>query len=624
VAISTTLHPIFIVAPPRSGGLLLASALSRAPGVLAVGDVELFESTGEFQLGDRLDCEAASPKAIEEAVAAATALVDAASAENGDQAEGEVRPLFTAPRNALRVAFLAKAFPDARFVYVYREPEASISAMQAAWESGEIVTHPDLPDWSGQPWSGPLVPGWEELRGKDLSEIVARQWAAITEILLGDLEQLDPGRWAVTDHTALVVDPKTHVDRVCEFLGFEPSEEVTAPLRMVREELQAADQRLRQGPTPAVEHVREQATQLVEKARELFAEGPDTHAPVMAAADSPFRSVYSAGMRELVGRLDGSVLVSTYQTGKLICLREQGGTVNTHFRNFDKPMGLAVHEGRFALGGRTEVWDFRDMPEAAPRVEPPNTHDACFLPRNRHVTGDIGIHEVAFAQGELWLCATAFSCLGTLDAQHSFVPRWKPDFISELDPGDRCHLNGMCVVDDEVRYVSALGQSDEPGGWRENKARGGVILEVPSSDVIFEGLSMPHSPRWYNGKLWFLESGEGGLCVGDVETGEWETVAELPGFTRGLAFVGGLALVGLSQIRETATFGGLPLTERLDLKERLCGVWAVEPDSGETLGFLRFEELVQEVFEVAILPGKQFPEIAEPGSTATSQSFALP
>ncbi|MGZ5340792.1 MAG: TIGR03032 family protein, partial [Solirubrobacterales bacterium] len=491
-------------------------------------------------------------------------------------------------------------------------------------ESGEMVSHPDLPDWRGQPWSGPLIPGWEELRGKDLSEIVARQWAVITEILLGDLEQLDAGRWAVTDHTALLVDPATHVDRVCEFLGIEPSEEITAPLRMVREELQTADRRIRQGPSPAIEHVRPKAIELEQKTRELFAEAPGEHAPVMQSADSPLRSVYSGGMRELVARLDGSVLVSTYQTGKLICLRGQDGTVNTHFRNFDKPMGLAVHQGRFALGGRTEVWDFRDLPEAAPKVEPAGTHDACYLPRNRHVTGDIAVHEIGFAQGELWLVATAFSCLGTLDANHSFVPRWKPDFISELVPGDRCHLNGLCVVDDEVRYVTALGQTDEPGGWRENKARGGVLLEVPSSEVIVEGLSMPHSPRWRDGRLWFLESGEGGLCVADLDELSWETVAELPGFTRGLAFAGDIALVGLTQIRETATFGGLPLTERLDQDERLCGVWAIDTASGESLGFLRFEELVQEVFDVAILPGVRFPEIAEPGSTAASQSFSLP
>ena len=66
---------------------------------------------------------------------------------------------------------------------------------------------------------------------------------------------------------------------------------------------------------------------------------------------------------------------------------------------------------------------------------------------------------------------------------------------------------------------------------------------------------MPHSPRWHDGRLWLLESGHGALSVADLDTGTWETVAELPGFTRGLVFAGPLAFVGLSQIRESSTFG---------------------------------------------------------------------
>jgi uncharacterized protein (TIGR03032 family) len=610
-------HPIFIVSPPRSGGLLLASALARAPELRAANESDALDPpglSGEGPAGDRLDASDAGPEQITHAREAHATLAKA----------GPGRLLFSAPKHALRVPYLFAAFPDARFIYVHRDPEPAISAMQQAWEAGENLRDPGPPDWTGNPWSGPLIPGWEELRGTELQEIVARQWAVIAETVLADLEALPADSWAVTDHTALLVDPKTHVDRICDFLGVAPSEEITAPLRLVREELQIADRRVRQGPSTAVEHVRRDANQVVEKVRELFAEDPDRHQRAMPAADSPLRSVHTAGMRELIRLLDGSLLVSTYQTGKLICARDQNGTLNTHFRNFDKPMGLAMAPGRFALGGRTEVWDFRDLPEAAPRVEPAGTHDACFLPRNRHVTGDIAIHEMAFAKGELWICATAFSCLATLDAEHSFVPRWKPDFITDLAAGDRCHLNGMCVVDDEVKFVSALGTSNEPGGWRENKAGGGVILDVPSSEVIVDGLAMPHSPRWHDGRLWFLESGEGGLCVADLETAEWETVAELPGFTRGLAFIDEIALVGLSQIRETATFGGLPITQRLDESERLCGVWAIDTTNGKTLGFLRFEELVQEVFDVAVIPGKNFPEIAEPGSTATMGSFALP
>ena len=178
------------------------------------------------------------------------------------------------------------------------------------------------------------------------------------------------------------------------------------------------------------------------------------------------------------------------------------------------------------------------------------------------------------------------------------------------------------MIDDEPRYVTALGETDVAGGWRENKASGGVLIDIESGETVLRGLSMPHSPRWYDGRMWVLESGKGTISVADLDAGTVETVAELPGFTRGLLFAGGLAFIGLSQVRETATFGGLPLMERLD--ERLCGVWAVNPQSGQIVGFLRFEELVQEVFDVELLAGVRYPEIAEEGSDAATNSFMLP
>jgi uncharacterized protein (TIGR03032 family) len=334
-------------------------------------------------------------------------------------------------------------------------------------------------------------------------------------------------------------------------------------------------------------------------------------------------SVSTASFGQALAAAGSSLLVSTYQTHKLVCARMPAeGGLNTHFRNVDKPMGIAVAPGRVALGTRSEVWDLRDMPEAAAKLEPAGTHDACYLPRNRHVTGDIAVHDLAFASGELWLVATAFSCLATLDADHSFVPRWAPPFITSLAPEDRCHLNGMAVVGDRVAYVTALGRTDEAGGWREGKANGGVLVDVASSEVVAQGLSMPHSPRWHAGRLWLLESGRGSLCTIDVASGAVNTVCELPGFTRGLAFAGDVAFVGLSQIRESSTFGDLPLTHRL--RERQCGVWMVDLRTGEIAGFLRFEDLVQEIFDVAVLPGVRFPEIAEPTGPTVESSFVLP
>ncbi|MEA2293363.1 MAG: hypothetical protein QOE86_1002 [Solirubrobacteraceae bacterium] len=514
-------------------------------------------------------------------------------------------------RLALRVPFLAAAFGGARFVLVAREPEDAVPEMLAAWRAGTAVSFPALPGWDGA-WSLPLIPGWRDLRGEPAEDVVAEQWRAITELLLDDLEAVGADRWAVTHHAQLLADPRRELRRLCAFLGLRYDQALLTPLEHARR-LRGDDPPA--GEAPAVTRA------AAARVRDLLATGA-APAPRRTRHTSPFRSVSTASLLERLRGLGSSLLVSTYQSNRLIVARERDGRLNTHFRTFDKPMGLALGPGRFSLGTRTEVWDFRDLPAAAPKVEPRGTHDACYLPRHRHVTGDIAVHELAFAGGELWLTATGFSCLTTLDADHSFVPRWMPPFVSAVGPGDRCHLNGMAVVDDRVRYVTALGTTDEPGAWRARKADGGVLVDVPSGEIVAAGLSMPHSPRWHDGRLYVLESGRGELCEIDRATGASTTVAELPGFTRGLTFAGRTAFVGLSQIRESSTFGDLPLTRRL--QERLCGVWMVDLDRGEVSGFLRFDDLVQEVFDIALLRGKRFPEVAEPDGPLVAGSYVVP
>jgi uncharacterized protein (TIGR03032 family) len=622
-------RPVFVVAPPRSGGTALFRSLGRAPGVFSSSGAVLdsiFELQPENREWDsnRLTAADIQPRAVEDLRGRLKgSLVDSSGNRPGIDATG-LRWVDGQPRNALRVPFLARIAPDCQFVYIHRDPAETIPAMLRVWEDGRRVAYTQLPDWEGPPWSLPLVPGWRELSGRPLPEIVTEQWIRLTGTLLDDLEALPPERWCVTDFKSLLNDPQRELERIGEFVAIEASEDVTRPLRSLRDQLAVSDaDDAREVPEALVE-LMPRTEKLAERSRELLARPttPPRSAKWSAPADSPLRSVYTQSFPEFLNQLGSSLLVSTYQTGKLICARYDGGQLNTHFRDFPRPMGLAVAPGRIAIGTRAEVLDYRDFPAVAAKVEPQGKHDACFLPRNKHFTGDIRIHEVEFAQGELWLVATNFSCLATLDAQHSFIPRWKPPFISQLTAEDRCHLNGLCVIDDEPRYVTALGETDVAGGWRDNKASGGVLIDIESGETVLRGLSMPHSPRWYDDRMWVLESGKGTISVADLDTGTVETVAELPGFTRGLLFAGGLAFIGLSQVRETATFGGLPLMERLD--ERLCGVWAVNPVTGQIAGFLRFEELVQEVFDVELLAGVRYPEIAEEGSDAATNSFMLP
>jgi uncharacterized protein (TIGR03032 family) len=178
------------------------------------------------------------------------------------------------------------------------------------------------------------------------------------------------------------------------------------------------------------------------------------------------------------------------------------------------------------------------------------------------------------------------------------------------------------MVNGRPKYVTALGETDTAGGWRENKRDGGILIDVETNEILLRGISMPHSPRWYSEKLWLLESGEGSLALADLKTGSWWTVTQLPGYTRGIDFAGPLAFIGLSQVRESAVFSGIPIVERLD--ERICGVWVVNIQTGQTVAFLRFEEGVQEIFAVQVLRGIRFPEIMEWDDERLGHSYVLP
>jgi uncharacterized protein (TIGR03032 family) len=355
--------------------------------------------------------------------------------------------------------------------------------------------------------------------------------------------------------------------------------------------------------------------------------------PVEAAPpQSTLRAVHTPNFPELLRGLGASLLVTTYQAGKLVMVRDEGDHLNAHFRAFAAPMGLAVAADRLAIGTTVQVWVYHDVPAVISRLEPRGRHDACYLPRFSHVTGNVQIHEMAWgSKDELWFVNTRFSCLATLDPSASFAPRWRPPFVTALEPTDRCHLNGLGMVDGGPRYVTALGETDAPGGWRENKARGGIVMDIASGEVLARGLSMPHSPRWQFGRLWVCESGAGTLGFIDPKTGRYEEVVAAPGFTRGLDFAGGhsgegraLAFVGLSQVRESAVFSGIPITERLTPEQRTCGVCVVDLASGQPVALLRFEDTVQEVFAVQVLPGRRYPELITDEAKLLENSFVVP
>jgi uncharacterized protein (TIGR03032 family) len=348
---------------------------------------------------------------------------------------------------------------------------------------------------------------------------------------------------------------------------------------------------------------------------------PGTPTPPPVPAPVEFRYSQTESFVAILHELRASLLISTYQANKLLVARAAGSGLNTLVRTFDRPMGIAADPRRLALGTRGQIWEFRNAPDIAPQVPPAKTHDACFLPRTCHVTGDIAVHELAWAADVLWAVNTRFSCLCTFDDNYSFSPRWRPPFITALAAEDRCHLNGLALRDGRPRYVTALGETDTAQGWRPNKPRGGCLMDVPTGEVLSRGLSMPHSPRWHNDRIWLLESGTGRLLT--IEPGDRRNfVAEVPGFARGLVLAGPYAFVGLSKIRETSAMDGVPLAERR--KDLKCGVAVVDVRSGFLIAMLEFQTAVEEIFDVQILTGLRFPEVVGFQQDTIHHTFVVP
>lgn len=331
-----------------------------------------------------------------------------------------------------------------------------------------------------------------------------------------------------------------------------------------------------------------------------------------SSSDTPFRYVHSANFPQLLEGLGATLAVTTYQAGKLMLVRAREGRLNTLLRSFERPMGLAVRDDlqELAVGTRRMIWTLRSEPQIAPQLDPPGAHDACFVPRRAHVTGGLETHEIAYVGGEPWAVNTRFSCLCKFDdVRYGFTPVWRPPFIDQLKPEDHCHLNGIAVDGGQARFVTVMGLTDTPGGWRKEKHQGGAVLDVATGEPITQGLCMPHSPRVYEGKLYVLDSGRGTLATVDLASGKREDVAAMPGFTRGLAFQGRYAFVGLSQVREKRHFDGLPIGDQYGEDGLRCGVSAVDLESGEVVAFLQFEAGCQEIFDIQMLPGLRWPAL---------------
>lgn len=329
---------------------------------------------------------------------------------------------------------------------------------------------------------------------------------------------------------------------------------------------------------------------------------------------------FSGGLASFLTANTMSFAFTSYQTGRLYLVgAQEDGKLALHEALYPQAMGVFGDANRLYLGTLTQIVRMENVLQPGQIAN--GAHDKVYVPRNMQTTGNIDIHEIGIKKnGQIVFVNTRYGCLCEPHLTHSFTPIWKPEFISKIAAEDRCHLNGLAMVDGEPKYVTAVCRSDVVDGWRDRRHDGGIIIDVETDEIVADGLSMPHSPRFHDGRLWVLNSGGGELGWIDQKDRSFNPVAFFPGFLRGLAFHNGYAFVTLSKPRH-GRFEGLALDGKLKEKDAdaWCGVQIISLESGDVVQWLRLDGAITELFDVCVLPGVKNPITLGPQSTEIAE-----
>lgn len=337
----------------------------------------------------------------------------------------------------------------------------------------------------------------------------------------------------------------------------------------------------------------------------------------------PFTSQFSPEVPEILYNLQCTIAISTYQAGKVVFLSAPKPDKLVQIaRTFEGAMGIALKKNKMAVACKSDLHILANEPAMAKTYPPKqNVYDALYMPRSTYYTGQLSLHDLNWNNTDLFAVNTLFSALVKIDDDYSFNPVWKPKFISELAPEDRCHLNGMATEENKVKYVTALGETNTRGGWRENKLTGGILIDVPSNEIIARNLAMPHSPRIYNHKVYALLSAAGELIEVDINTGKYETLTKFDYFVRGMDKIGDYLFIGHSKLRHTTSaFRDLPIAK----KSQKAGVMIVHLPTGSIVGNIMYENSVDEIYDVKILPNITRPNIVNPQHNSVNIAITSP
>ncbi|MBN4081533.1 TIGR03032 family protein [bacterium AH-315-C07] len=339
---------------------------------------------------------------------------------------------------------------------------------------------------------------------------------------------------------------------------------------------------------------------------------------------APFSCQNTPNVPELLNKLSCTLVLSTYQAGKVIFLSAVDDNKLVQLpRTFDKAMGVAIEGDKLAIATKNEVLLTINSRELAKSYPPkPNTYDALFVPRATYYTGQVDIHDLHWGEnGILFAVNTSFSCICEINSDYSFKPIWHPPFITEMVSEDRCHLNGLALENGRPKYVSALGTGNTPREWKAGILDGGVVFDVTEDKILADKLSMPHSPMIIDDELYLLESAKGSLSKINRSNGQAEPIKELGCFVRGMAKIGDFLFIGTSKLRQNSSiFKDLPIASQSDT----AGLKILHLPTLSLTAEITYGTSVDEIYDVQILENTRRPNILNTDKDVHQMSLAIP
>ncbi len=330
----------------------------------------------------------------------------------------------------------------------------------------------------------------------------------------------------------------------------------------------------------------------------------------MVSSDVKINSLTTqeAGIAAILFEANCSLLLSTMNNERLVvigALNEDQLIQKQYY--LSSPNGIAISEDQMAIACKGEVRIYQQAPAGHGEGEKRKASRAWY-PKLSYHTGDLDIHDLHFGKEGLWAVNTAYSCLCTIGGPYSFTPRWQPHFIDRLARQDRCHLNGLVMQEGSPLYVSALGRGNTAKSWRTDQMKEGILLHVPSNEIILSDLFFPHSPQIHDGELFMLLSGSGELAKVDVQRGDYEVVTQIGGFVRGMAKCGDYLFVAFSQHRKiSSSVGKISASTR----SNRAGVVLIHLPSGKIVGETDPTILanISDIYDIKLLAGSEGAEI---------------